>query len=80
MFGSFKSACRHHQYHSLGGHGLNSLDSTRLNAIVVAELEEHLELIGRREDALVPRTGVRAAPLQAHPAVCHGRDRRCAGV
>lgn len=38
------------------------------------ELEEDLQPLRRREDAQLAGTGVRAAPLQAHAALLHGRD------
>ena len=38
-------------------------------------LEEHLQPVGRREDAELSRPGVCAPSLQTHPPVCHGRDR-----
>lgn len=44
------------------------------------ELEEDLQPVRRGEDAQLPGAGVRAAPLQAHAALLHGRDRRRAGL
>ncbi|CAF97397.1 unnamed protein product, partial [Tetraodon nigroviridis] len=43
------------------------------------ELEKDLQPVGRREDPQLLGSGVCAAPLQAHAALLHGRDRRCAG-
>ena len=45
------------------------------------ELEKHRESERRREDTLQPLACLCAAPLQAHAALCHGRNRcraRCA--
>lgn len=44
------------------------------------ELEEDLQPFRGREDAQLAGAGVRAAPLQAHAALLHGRDRRRAGL
>lgn len=42
-------------------------------------VEEHCQPERRREDAELAEPGVCAAPLQAHAALRHGRDRRRAG-
>lgn len=44
------------------------------------ELEEDLQPFRRREDAQLAGAGVCTAPLQAHAALLHGRDRRRAGL
>lgn len=40
------------------------------------KLEEDLQPVRRREDPELPGPGVCPSPLQTHPAVFHGRDRR----
>jgi hypothetical protein len=44
------------------------------------DVEEHLQLVRRREDALVAGSGLRASLLQTDSAVRHGRDRRRPGL
>ena len=39
-------------------------------------VEEHQEPVGGRKDAFVACPHLRPPPLQAHPPVRHGRDRR----
>lgn len=41
------------------------------------KLEENLQPVRRREDPELPGPGVCPPPLQTHPSVLHGRDRRC---
>ena len=45
-------------------------------AAVQEVVEEHLEPVGRREDAELAGARLRAASLQADAALRHGRDRR----
>lgn len=44
------------------------------------ELEEHLKLVRRRKDLVIARPRLRVASLQTNSSLCHGRDRRRAGM
>lgn len=44
------------------------------------KLEENLQPVRRREDSELAGPGVCPAPLQTHPPVLHGRDRRRPGL